>query len=56
MCVDLGPYRVRETDRTRSPLYMVVELRNGAAQLPLRAHLYDLGRGVALRLVDIERE
>jgi hypothetical protein len=35
--------------------YMVVELANGAAERPLRAHLYDLGPTRGHRLVGVER-
>jgi hypothetical protein len=56
VCVDLGPHRAREADRTADPIYLTVELNNGGAETPLRAHLYDLGRSTPLRLVGIERE
>ena len=35
--------------------YVVVEITNGQAQGPLRAHLYDLGPNSGFRLVGIER-
>jgi hypothetical protein len=35
--------------------YLVVTLDNGAAEFPLRAHLYDLGAERGFRLVGIER-
>ncbi|MBK6695459.1 MAG: hypothetical protein IPG50_25085 [Myxococcales bacterium] len=35
--------------------YVVVDLKNGDAQGPLRAHLYDLGPARGFRLVGIER-
>jgi hypothetical protein len=54
-CVDLSGQRVAEADRSSDPRYMIVEL-DGGSELPLRAHLYDLGRATALRLVGIERE
>jgi hypothetical protein len=54
--VDLASYRVAEADRSASPEYMIVEIDDAYAQTPLRAHLYDLGRATALRLVGIERE
>ena len=54
-CVDLASARVEELDRSTDPSYLVVEL-NGGSEVPLRAHLYDLGRATALRLVGIERE
>jgi hypothetical protein len=54
-CVDLSGQRVAEADRGSDPRYMIVEL-NGGSELALRAHLYDLGRSTALRLVGIERE
>jgi hypothetical protein len=56
LCIDLGPHRVPEADRSASPHYVIVEIHDGYARTPLRAHLYDLGRSTALRLVGIERE
>jgi hypothetical protein len=38
-----------------SSRYVVVEVKNGSAEGPLRAHLYDLGPKRGLRLVGIER-
>jgi hypothetical protein len=35
--------------------YVVVEITNGAARGPLRAHFYDLGPKNGFRLVGIER-
>jgi hypothetical protein len=35
--------------------YLVVTLDNGAAEFPLRAHLYDLGAERGFRLVGLER-
>jgi hypothetical protein len=35
--------------------YLVVTLHNGAAEFPLRAHLYDLGAERGFRLVGLER-
>ncbi len=35
--------------------YVVVDLKNGDARGPLRAHLYDLGPARGFRLVGIER-
>jgi hypothetical protein len=35
--------------------YVIVDLENGYARGPLRAHLYDLGAGSGYRLVGIER-
>jgi hypothetical protein len=35
--------------------YRVVTIDNGASRFPLRAHLYDLGKGRGFRLVGIER-
>jgi hypothetical protein len=55
-CADLGAHLAPEQDRTASPPYLIVELDNGSAKTPLRAHLYDLGRASGLRLVGIERE
>jgi hypothetical protein len=38
-----------------SARYVVVELSNGHARGPLRAHLYDLGPSQGFRLVGVER-
>ena len=46
---DSGP---ADDDASR---YVVVEVKNGVADGPLRAHLYDLGPKRGLRLVGIER-
>ena len=35
--------------------YVIVDLENGYARGPLRAHLYDLGAAGGYRLVGIER-
>jgi len=35
--------------------YLIVDLENGYAPGPLRAHLYDLGPAAGYRLVGIER-
>jgi len=35
--------------------YVIVDLENGHAEGPLRAHLYDLGPAAGYRLVGIER-
>lgn len=56
LCIDLGAHRAAQADLSGSPQYVVVEISDGYAQAPLRAHLYDLGRATALRLVGIERE
>jgi hypothetical protein len=56
LCVSLAAQRARQTDRSTSPEYLIVEIDDGYAETPLRAHLYDLGRATALRLVGIERE
>jgi len=56
LCIELGAHRGSEPDRSANPNYMIVEIRDGYAKTPLRAHLYDLGRSTALRLVGIERE
>ena len=48
---DLNP-RVAPDDARR---YVIVDLENGYARGPLRAHLYDLGPGGGYRLVGIER-
>jgi hypothetical protein len=48
LCVELD----RKVVESR---YTVVEITNGYAKGPLRAHLYDLGAGQGYRLVGIER-
>jgi hypothetical protein len=48
---DFSP-RVASDDARR---YVIVDLENGYARGPLRAHLYDLGPTVGYRLVGIER-
>jgi hypothetical protein len=48
LCIELGR-------ATTSSGYLIVEIRNGYAEGPLRAHLYDLGASRGYQLVGIER-
>jgi hypothetical protein len=56
VCVDVG--RVAKSDAAKPDdpsRYVVVDLQNGVAEGPLRAHFYDLGPTKGLKLVGIER-
>ena len=56
LCVQLGPTSAAAAaGPTLHDRYVVVEIENGQAKGPLRAHLYDLGPSGGLRLVGIER-
>jgi hypothetical protein len=49
IAAELGP---KDDDASR---YLIVDISNGYARGPLRAHLYDLGRRRGFRLVGLER-
>jgi hypothetical protein len=51
ICIDLS----HVTTRARPAGYVIVDIWNGHAPNPLRAHVYDLGPKQGLRLVGIER-
>lgn len=56
VCVSLPRVAVDGKEREDSSgRYMVVELANGSAPSPVRAHLYDLGPARGHRLVGVER-
>jgi hypothetical protein len=56
ICVTLTHARLAPDLPNNHPArYAIVDIDNGYAQGPLRAHLYDLGTGAGFRLVGIER-
>jgi hypothetical protein len=56
LCAPLRHFAVDGGERDDSPArYLVVDVENGQAKYPLRAHLFDLGPRRGFRLVGIER-
>jgi hypothetical protein len=56
VCVELPHAALGSSVPSGDPRrYVIVDLENGYARGPLRAHLYDLGPGLGYRLVGIER-
>jgi hypothetical protein len=56
VCVDVGRVAKSESAKPDDPSrYVVVDVSNGVAEGPLRAHFYDLGPSQGLKLVGIER-
>jgi hypothetical protein len=56
VCVDVGRVAKSDSAKPDDPSrYVVVDVQNGVAEGPLRAHFYDLGPAKGLKLVGIER-